>query len=151
MSSSLSSMSKTHLTCYIINHLVDKFNSGTVPFCKFSMNDKNTLHCCKVSVSYSIFNYLISSSVMPDLNSKIRLSSKTVIFSISLLTICSSYSVTRLVCDCRNCRISSIRFLNISCSASLVTTAAFFSLKASISFAMTSYSAFLFTHITSFS
>ena len=91
------------------------------------MNDKNTLHCCKVSVSYSVFNYLFSSSVMPDLNLKISLSSKTVIFSISLLTICSSYSVTRFVCICRNCRISSIRFLNISCSASLVTKTAFLS------------------------
>ena len=144
-------MSKTHLTYYIINHLVDKFNSGTVPFCKFSMNDKNTLHCRKVSISYSVFNYLFSSSVIPDLNPKISLLSKTVIFSMSLLTTCSSYSVTRLDCVCRNCHISSIRFFNISCSASLVTTAAFFSLKASISFAITSYSAFLFTHITSFS
>jgi len=28
--------------------LVDIFNHGTVPLCKFSMNDKNTLLCCKV-------------------------------------------------------------------------------------------------------
>ena len=40
--------------------------------------------------------------LMPDLNLKISLSSKTVIFSMSLLTICSSYSVTRLDCVCRN-------------------------------------------------
>lgn len=41
MSSSLSSMSKTHLTYYSINHLVDKFNPGTVLPCKFSMNKKH--------------------------------------------------------------------------------------------------------------
>lgn len=34
-------MSKTHLTYYIINHLVDKFNPGTVLLCKFSMNGKH--------------------------------------------------------------------------------------------------------------
>ena len=95
------------------------------------MNKKNTLHRCKVSVSCYFYDYLFSSSVIPDLNSKISLLSKTVIFSMSLLTTCSSYSVTRLDCVCRNCHISSIRFFNISCSASLVTTAAFFSLKAS--------------------
>lgn len=66
---------------------------------------------------------------MPDLNSKISLSSQTVIFSISLLTSCSSYSVILLVCVWRKCRISFIRFLSISCSASFVTTAAFFSLN----------------------
>ena len=131
--------------------MVDIFNPDTVTLCKFSMNEKNTLHRCKVSVSCYFYDYLFSSSVIPDLNSKISLLSKTVIFSMSLLTTCSSYSVTRLDCVCRNCHISSIRFFNISCSASLVTTAAFFSLKASISFTITSYSAFLFTHITSFS
>lgn len=34
-------MSKTHRTYYIINHLVDKFNPGTVLLCKFSMNEKH--------------------------------------------------------------------------------------------------------------
>ena len=34
-------MSKTHLTYYIINHLVYKFNPGTVLLCKFSMNEKH--------------------------------------------------------------------------------------------------------------
>ena len=113
-------MSKTHLTYYIIHHLVDKFNPGTVLLCKFSMNEKHPALLQGVRI---IFNYLLSSSVMPDLNLKISLSSKTVIFSMSLLAICPSYSVTRLDCVCRNCRISSIRFFNISCSASLVTTA----------------------------
>lgn len=40
--------------CYITNHLVDKFNPGIVPPCKFFMNYKNTLHCCKVLM---IINY----------------------------------------------------------------------------------------------
>lgn len=48
---------------------------------------------------------------MPDLHSKIILSSKTVIISISLFTIYSSYSVTRFICVCSNCRISSFHFL----------------------------------------
>ena len=42
------------------------------------------------------------------------------------------------------CNFSFNRDFCISCSASFVTTAAFFSLKASISFAITSYSAFLY-------
>lgn len=33
-------MSKTHLTYYIINHLVDRFNPDTVLLCKFPMNVK---------------------------------------------------------------------------------------------------------------
>ena len=64
-----------------------------------------------MSASYSIFNYLLSSNIMPDLHSKIILSSKTVIISISLFTIYSSYSVTRFICVCSNCRISSFHFL----------------------------------------
>lgn len=59
--------------------MVDIFNPGTVTLCKFSMSEKNTLHRCKVSVSCYFYDYLFSSSVIPDLNSKISLLSKTVI------------------------------------------------------------------------
>lgn len=51
---SLQHMSNRTLTLYITNHLVDKFNPSIFPPCKFSKNDKNTLHCCKVLM---IINY----------------------------------------------------------------------------------------------
>lgn len=79
-----------------------------------------------------------SSILMLDLNSKISLSSKTLIFSMSFITIYSSCLVTLLDCVCWNCNISLILF-SIFCSASLVKAFTFFSLKVSISFAITLY------------
>lgn len=98
-----------------------------------------------------LFNYLLRSMVMPDLNSNINLSSKTLIFEINLLTICSSYSVTRPVCVSRNSFIYAIRFCMASYSAPLERMRAFRSLKISICFVIESYFSLSFTLMTSFS
>ena len=55
--------------------------------------------------------YISISSLRLALNSTVSLLSKTVIFSISLLTSCSSYSISSQVCSLSKSVISSIRYL----------------------------------------
>lgn len=79
-----------------------------------------------ISTKRLITVYFFNSILIPDLNLKIILSSKMVIFSMSRRTRSSSYSVILLDCVSRNSRISLIRLRNISCSAPSFRTCDFY-------------------------
>ena len=61
-----------------------------------------------------LYLYSFISTVTPDLNSTVILSSKTATFSISRLISCSSYSARAVDCFFRNVLISAMRFLSSS-------------------------------------
>lgn len=75
---------------------------------------QGTLHQNFVECLVSFYPYSLTSTVTPDLNSAVNLSSKIVTFSISCRMSCSSYSLMAVGCSLRNVLRSAIRFLSPS-------------------------------------